>query len=211
MRRFLLLFMAVMAAVSVNAHAYTIEEFDLSDTVKPSEWAEPEVSKAGKNNLLTEDEYFYRAYITREQFAELIVTCVEQLTGSDIKPNGSHKFTDTDNNVIEKAYAAGIVNGVSETTFAPENNITRQEIACMMHRAINYVGGVNGKSYLTNNTSLTGYSDSADVADWARESAAVLVNNGIINGTSDTTLSPLANTTVEQAIALDVRIYELMK
>ena len=115
------------------------------------------------------------------------------------------------NEAIDKAYSMGIVAGIDDTTFAPENNITRQEIAAMMHRAIKYVETANGKTYLTNNTSLDGYTDSDQVSEWARESVGTLVNNEIIFGTSDTTISPLANTTIEQAVLLDVRIFELMK
>lgn len=206
-----ILIVMVMTALSLNAYAYTVTEFNLSDTVKPSDWAEAEVNKALENGLISDDiEYFYRAYITREEFAELIVTCVDKLTTSAVETK-KNNFTDVNNEAIDKAYSMGIVAGIDDTTFAPENNITRQEIAAMMHRAIKYVETANGKTYLTNNTSLDGYTDSDQVSEWARESVGTLVNNEIIFGTSDTTISPLANTTIEQAVLLDVRIFELMK
>ena len=53
------------------------------------------------------------------------------------------------------------------------------------------------------------FSDKNDVSDWAAESVAVLAENGIMKGTSDTTLSPLSNTTIQEAILLDLRIYKL--
>ena len=206
-----LLIITIITMLSVNVNAYQITEHKLSDTVKPSDWAEAEVNKALENGLISDDtEYFYRAYITREEFAELIVTCVDKLTTSAVETK-KNNFTDVNNEAIDKAYSMGIVAGIDDTTFAPENNITRQEIAAMMHRAIKYVETANGKTYLTNNTSLDGYTDSDQVSEWARESVGTLVNNEIIFGTSDTTISPLANTTIEQAILLDVRIFELMK
>ncbi len=211
MKKYISIFLiAMMALISSNAYAYTITTFELSDTVKPSEWAEPEVSKALKYELIDNGEHFYRAYITREQFAELIVKCVDKLTDGKVKkiPN---KFRDTDNEKIDKAYSMGIVAGIDDNTFAPNNNITRQEIAAMMHRAIKYVESKNNKSYLTDNTTLSGFTDSEQVSEWAREDVGTLVNNNIIVGTSDTTISPLSNTTIEQAVLLDVRIYELMK
>ncbi|MDY3972511.1 MAG: S-layer homology domain-containing protein, partial [Clostridia bacterium] len=181
------------------------------DAVTPSEWAAPEVNKALENGLISDEtEHFYREYITREEFAELIVTCVNKLTDTkvNIKKN---TFTDVNNEAIDKAYSMGIVSGVDDTTFAPKNKITRQEIAAMMHRAIKYVETANSKTYLKNNISLDGYSDSDKVSEWARESVGTLVNNEIIFGTSDTTISPLANTTIEEAVLLDVRIFELMQ
>ena len=206
-----LLIITIITMLSVNVNAYQITEHKLSDTVKPSDWAEAEVNKALENGLISDDtEYFYRAYITREEFAELIVTCVDKLTTSAVETK-KNNFTDVNNEAIDKAYSMGIVAGIDDTTFAPENNITRQEIAAMMHRAIKYVETANGKTYLTNNTSLDGYTDSDQVSEWARESVGTLVNNEIIFGTSDTTISPLANTTIEQAVLLDVRIFELMK
>lgn len=206
-----LLIITIITMLSVNVNAYQITEHKLSDTVKPSEWAETEVNKALKNGLISDDtEYFYREYITREEFAELIVTCVEKLV--DTKGLKSAKaFDDSANEQVLKAASMGIVSGIGDNLFAPKNNITRQEIAAMMYRAIKYVETSKGKTYLKNNTSLSGYSDSDKVSDWAREAVGTLVNNEIIFGTSDTTISPLANTTIEQAVLLDVRIYELMK
>lgn len=200
--------MTVLSAVSV--YAYKVTEYDLSDTVKPSDWANAEVQTALDNGLIPDTEHFYREYITREEFTELIVTCVGKLVNTPVKET-KNIFSDINSETVDKAYAMGIVKGIDEHTFAPDNNITRQEIAVMMYRAIRYVETSNKKTYLQNDTSLVGYSDSGDVADWACDAVGTLVNNKIIFGTSDTTLSPLANTTIEQAILLDVRIFNLMK
>ena len=106
----------------------------------------------------------------------------------------------------------GIVKGVGEDKFAPEKEITRQEIAVMMHRAINAVSVLLDKTYITKaSDDLTAYSDAASVADWAKTGVATLAANDIMKGTDEGVLSPLSQTTVEQAILLATRIFELMK
>lgn len=206
-----IILVGIMTALSTaSVYAYKVTEYDLSDTVKPSDWADAEVQTALDNNLIPDTEHFYREYITRKEFTELIVTCVGKLVNTPVKTT-KNVFSDIDSETVDKAYAMGIVKGIDAHTFAPDNNITRQEIAVMMYRAIKYVEVSNKKTYLRDDVSLADYSDSGDVADWARDAVGTLVNNKIIFGTSDTTLSPLANTTIEQAILLDVRIFNLMK
>ena len=60
MKRYISLFIiAIITALSVTANAYHVTEYKLSDTVKPSDWAEAEVNKALENGLISDDaDYF---------------------------------------------------------------------------------------------------------------------------------------------------------
>jgi len=51
------------------------------------------------------------------------------------------------------------------------------------------------------------YDDRGEVSDWAVDGVGVLAANGIMKGTSDTTLSPKSPCTVEQSIILIYRLY----
>lgn len=55
------------------------------------------------------------------------------------------------------------------------------------------------------------YYEITQPSDWATAAVGTLANGGIMKGTSETTLSPLDNTTVEQAIMLVLRVFELVK
>lgn len=203
---------------------------------EPSDWAKAEVEKAENygipSNLYImgiETGNYFQDNITREEFATLIVGCIEQLQigvfapldpdekyieiseDTPLKDIYGFEFTDTDNEDVYIAYEMGIVKGVGNDMFAPKQNITRQEIAVMMHRAIQYAEQETGLKYISDNAAIQGFSDLSSVADWAVASVGTLANNGIMKGTGETTLSPLDNTSREQAIILAGRIFELMK
>ena len=211
MKKFIIALIAVFSLLSYSASAFTVEVVNLAEIYEPSDWAETEVNKALENGLINdEDGIFYRDDINREQFAELITVCVDKLVDTSSVEKAA-AFVDSDNEQVLRAAAMGIVAGVGDNKFAPTQKITRQEIAAMMHRAIKYVESAKGTSYLNANSDISKFEDADKVSDWAKESVGTLVNNQIIFGTSDTEISPLDNTTIEQAILLDVRIFDLMK
>lgn len=182
----------------------------------PSEWATAEVAKASEFGILAGfEEIKYQKNITRAEFAKLIMNCITPVLGlasAEFVDENSAPFTDIDDVDVNAAALLGIVNGVGEGKFAPENEITRQEIAVMIHRAINAVSILLDKTYLDKATDdLSAYTDSASVADWAKTGVATLAANEVMKGTGEGVLSPLGQTTTEQAILLATRVFELMK
>lgn len=182
----------------------------------PSEWAKEEVAKAEEFGLLAGLENInYQANITRADFAKLIMNCVSPALGlstEELAGDNGAQFTDIDDVSVNAAALLGIVKGVGEGKFQPEKEISRQEIAVMMHRAINAVSILLDKEYISAATDdLSAYTDAASVADWAKAGVATLAANEIMKGTGEGVLSPLSQTTVEQAILLATRIFDLMK
>jgi len=80
---------------------------------------------------------------------------------------------------------------VGGNLFAPEKEITRQEMFTLLHNALRVIGqlpeGSSGKT-------LSGFTDSDAIAPWAREAMMLLVETGIIGG-SDGKLTPQGTTT----------------
>lgn len=209
----------VFDAVSTMSHGYAMVVKDgvsglLKNPLKAdvvSDWAKDEVAAAQDRGLITPLTGQYRTYpITRLQFAELAVNLVETATGSDVAPAPADRFADTTDPVALKAAQAGIVNGTGDgTTFSPEAFITREEIAAMLYRAELYLYRErDGLGFTPAPLDPTAYSDGDQISPWAAEAMGHLVNRGIMNGTSDTTLSPKAYTTVEQGILLILRASE---
>ena len=62
--------------------------------------------------------------ITREAFCEIAAKAKELKTQPAV-----NKFTDTDNTAVLALVKAGVINGMSETTFAPDNILTRAQIS----------------------------------------------------------------------------------
>ena len=176
----------------------------------PSPWAADDVSMARELGLLPRQvDSCYTTAITRQHFSELMVRLVETADGKKIDARSVLPFTDTADIAVRKAYAAGIVTGTGDgTTFLPDASITREQMATMLYRAIQYIQEQTGRSVLTEAGGLDGFTDAGQVSGWAADSLAALTASGILQGTSSATLSPKDTTTVEQAILLTLRAYQ---
>ena len=96
------------------------------------------------------------------------------------------------------ANANGIINGVSDTAFAPNANITREQIAAIMFRYAKYKG-----------TAPTGvwairldYADTEDISDWAAEAVMFCKLKGIMQGKDGNLFAPKANATRAETAAI---------
>lgn len=212
-RFFALLLSAVLTAALLcpSAMAWTATKVDMSKVTVDtgaSSWAVSELAKAAEAGLipaLTSDPGYQDA-ITREQFAELAVNLVVKC-GIAIPPDGE-SFDDCDNPNVVLAAGAGIVSGIGDNKFAPKTATNREQIATMIYRAISYIKEQRGIDLAPLAASIEGYTDKGDVSDWAVNGVGALAANGIMKGTSDTTLSPKNPCTVEQSIILIYRLYE---
>lgn len=179
----------------------------------PSDWAKAEVDAARAAGIIPTftGNPGYQDTITREQFAELIVQFVTVACGKAPELDTTLSFTDCTNSAVMLAASAGIVNGVGNDKFDPTAATNREQIATMIYRAINYVKKTTGTDLAPKSANLDGFTDKAQLSTWASEGVGVLAANGIMKGTSDTTLSPKNSCTLEQSILLAYRVYVLGK
>ncbi len=177
---------------------------------QPSSWAKAEVEAAKAAGLVPAltGNPGYQNSITRQQFAELVVTLVEQAIGKTLEAAPAGTFSDCDSLAVRKASAAGIVNGMGEGLFAPGQTTNREQIATMVNRAIQYIKAETGTDLTPVKGSISKFADRSSVSSWAVEGVGALAANGIMNGTSATQLSPKATCTVEQSILLSFRTFE---
>ena len=108
-------------------------------------------------------------------------------------------------NAVVWATEAGVVNGMGDGTFAPNDNITRQEMATMLYRYWKLQGG----KYTAKDDVLAGYQDRGEVADWALEAMSWTVQSGIIVGMTPTTLNPADGATRAQVALVLVNYLKL--
>ena len=103
----------------------------------------------------------------------------------------------------------GVVAGTSATTFDPEGEITREQLAVILY---NYTKQFAPGS-LTATGSLAGFPDAASVSSWARTEMAWAVGNGLISGTgsgSDAYLTPQGSATRAQVAVILMRFEQAM-
>lgn len=127
----------------------------------------------------------------------MLVTILYRLSGAE-KVEAEHKFEDVADNMwytdaIAWAHANGIVNGYSETQFAPNREISRQELAAVIARyAAKY--GIELKK-----ADGTTFADDAAIADYARDAVYSLKASGILSGKGENSFDPLGTTTRAEA------------
>ena len=134
--------------------------------------------------------------VTRAQF----VTVLYRMAGSP-EASGSMPFEDTDGLIeefkkaISWAYGNGYVNGRSETVFDPGGRITRQEAMKILFA---YSGGVSGMEAMFTGIYDDAYSDSGDIASWAKSAMYWGVYHELIKGMGDGVIAPLGTATRAQ-------------
>ncbi len=198
-------------SVEVEAIENNDVHCETEDNNTPSEWAVEEVIKANEYEILPQltDSPGFQDAITREQFAELVVCMLENRLGGGFEVSDT-VFSDCTNTQVLKAYAVGVVDGVGDNLFNPKSTTNREQIATMLYRALNLLESRLAKDVTPAEADISAFADCTEVSTWAQEGVGVLAANGLMRGTSETTLSPKDPCTVEQSIALVTRIFELV-
>ena len=131
----------------------------------------------------------------------MLVTVLYRAEG-ELATNRSIPFSDIDMgayyaNAVSWANQNGIVNGVSENEFAPDESITREQIAAIMMRYAVY----KGMDALTLEENLH-FADADEISEYAVSSMNWAVGTGLINGKSESTLAPKDNATRAEVAAI---------
>jgi len=165
--------------------------------VATSAWYSKAVGFIAARNITTgtgNGKYSPEAKLTRGEFL------VMMMKAYDIAPdtNPKNNFTDAGStyytNYLSMAKRLDIAAGVGNNMFAPENEITRQEMFTMLFNSLKLIGklpqGNAGKQ-------LSSFEDSGQVASWANDAMTLLVETGTIGG-SVGKLTPTSTTTREE-------------
>lgn len=140
----------------------------------------------------------------------MIVTILYRLEGSPDLSNENlgYPYADVDANAYyaDAVYWArqnGIVSGMSAEQFAPNNAITREQMAAILYRYAQFKGyDVSAKA------DLSVYTDAANVGTYATDAMAWANGAQLITGTSQATLTPAGNATRAQVATILMRFCE---
>lgn len=194
---------------------------NLLNTSNASEWAKYEIQKASACNLTVYDlTESYTDNITRKDFCKLAYRNIatefspysDSRLGSGMVMQDilaekglslDNGFTDCNDTQIAAISAMGIIQGMGDGTFAPEEYITREQAAAILCRMAEFLGN---KTIPT--AAKISYTDENEISEWAKASVACVNAMGIMNGISEKEFAPKQTYTVEQAIATMLRLYE---
>ena len=169
--------------------------------VPESRWSYPYIQQlydAGVVSGTSATTFEPTANVTRAQF----VTMLAGLQGADVSAYTSDKFSDVPAGAwyapyVNWAAENGVVHGVSDTAFAPDAEISRQDMAAMLYR----YAGQFGIQLGTGNPAIT-FTDEADIADYALPAVEALQRAGVISGMPDGSFRPRDTATREQACVM---------
>lgn len=149
----------------------------------------------------TEMEFSPDSYVTRAMFVMIIYRMEKepQAGGSvfvDVEIGGYY------DRAVAWANANGIVSGVSKDRFAPNDPITREQMATILYRYANF------KGYDVESNGNTAYSDGDSISGYARNAVSWAAANLLMKGDDDGSFLPNANATRAQAAAVFARMIE---
>ncbi|MCR8657151.1 type I pullulanase [Paenibacillus endoradicis] len=165
--------------------------------VPTSFWAYDLIKRAAAMQIIlgtTEDTFSPKGNITRAEFTTILtrVLNLEDGSASPFSDVGSDRWYSKS---INAAYAAGLVNGRSDTQFVPNGTITREEMATLIVRAFEFKLGHE----LEDGTATT-FADEASIAQWAIEAIEKATAAGIIEGKGHNNFDPKGLLTRAEAV-----------
>lgn len=130
----------------------------------------------------------------------MLVTVLHSLDGKPAAGKGG--FTDVADgawyaNAVAWAAEHGIVSGVSDSAFAPNGAITREQLAVMLYRYAQYKGYDVSKT-----ADLSGYADQGSISDWAAQAVQWACGSGLMTGRSANSLAPAGTLTRAEAATM---------
>jgi hypothetical protein len=168
-------------------------------------WAKNQIEVLASKGILksvTEKEYAPKTNITRADFLYDLVRTL----GVDARVDGNFDDISSDAyyfNEIGIAKKLGITTGSGNNKFNPDACITRQDMMTLTERALRMLKVINQQGTASD---LERFTDKALIADYAIGRVAIVVKEGLIEG-SDGKINPLGNTTRAEAAVFLYRIY----
>ena len=135
----------------------------------------------------------------------MMVTVLYRMAGSP-EVTAENPFTDVPadtwyTDAVIWASENGITAGTSETTFSPTNSLTREQLATFFYRFADF----ENPEPIEITGDLTGFTDAGQVASYATDAMKWAIGEGLISGTTETTLSPKATATRAQVATILMR------
>lgn len=173
-------------------------------------WAEKQVSVLASKGIIngkSEGVFDPSNTVTRAEFVSMIARII-RLTKADVN---SIQFDDVKKDAwyaeaVAATTEAGIINGRTANTFAPDDTITRQEISKIISKVLED----EGYEIPENLTKVNKLDDSNDIGDWAKSYVELAYRLGILKGRTATTFVPEANATRAESAVMLYRLYNII-
>ena len=173
--------------------------------VPANHWAKAAIQYVYDNGLMTgvsDTAFAPEATTTRAMIVSMLARMENVTSAADAG------FTDVDASdwyatAVNWAAANDIANGISDDTFAPNDPITREQLAAMLMKYAQWKG-----QDTTARADLSHYSDAESISSWANDVLSWAVAEGLLAGVTDDQLQPQGQATRAQVAAIMQRFLE---
>ncbi|MGG1513762.1 S-layer homology domain-containing protein, partial [Paenibacillus oryzisoli] len=196
---------------SLTNSAYSIVWHPITFRDMTKHWAKDSVNDMGSRmviNGVADDTFAPDQDITRAEFAAVVVRAL----GLKLE-SGSAAFSDVGaadwyNEVIQTAYKYGLINGFEDGTFRPMDNITREQAAVIIAKAMSITALKNKLTALSPEQLSQAYQDGGNVSNWAVSGMIDCLASGIVTGRAEQTLAPKAFITRAEVAVMAQRLLQ---
>ena len=191
-------------AIVIDDHSHAATDVsEIFTDVPANHWAQAAIQYVYDNGLMTgisDTAFAPEATTTRAMIVSMLARMENVTSAADAG------FTDVNASdwyatAVNWAAANGIVNGISDDTFAPNDPITREQLAAMLMNYAQWKGQDTSAR-----ADLSGYSDAPST--WASEAVQWAVAEGLLAGVTDDELQPQGQATRAQVAAILERFLE---
>lgn len=191
-------------AIVIDDHSHAATDVsEIFTDVSANHWAQAAIQYVYDNGLMTgvsDSEFAPEATTTRAMIVSMLAR-MENVTSAADAGFADVAASDWYATAVNWAAANGIVNGISDDTFAPNDPITREQLAAMLMNYAQWKGQDTSAR-----ADLSGYSDAPST--WASEAVQWAVAEGLLAGVTDDELQPQGQATRAQVAAIMQRFLE---
>ncbi|MNW29157.1 Endo-1,4-beta-xylanase A precursor [compost metagenome] len=169
-------------------------------------WAQDDIELMANKQIVQGEVNYFRPDIsmTRGELATLLVRSLGL-----IESGATSSFTDISTQAryakaVSTAQGLGLIEGYDDGTFRPDASVTREQLAVILSRTLR----LTGKMPQTRSEGLELFSDKKQIAAWAVEPIAQLLDSDIIRGTTAAEFSPKAPATRAHSIVMLKRMLQ---
>lgn len=190
--------------ITDNKEQATLPETIFTD-IKTDDWHYEYVKYVYDNNLMkgTERGFEPESKMTRAMLVTVLYRMASPQTTSEIYNFDDVPYGEWYSDAVAWAAENKIINGISEKSFAPNEDVSREQMAVIIYRYAKMQG------YDTKGSSdISDFEDKNNISDWAIDAIKWTNSAKLINGTSDKNLSPKDTATRAQVAAILTRFCE---
>lgn len=193
---------------SLTNSAYVVVRYAVAFDDVESHWAQDAINNMGSRMIVNGNKngnYYPDNEMTRGEFATIIVRALGLESGEDKSNFNDVNTSDWYYKYIDTAVSYGIIEGYNETTFGPDDTITRKQAMTMIGRAMKITGLTAAD---TSKEVLMKFVDAYHISSYALEGVEACIANGLVSGRDEETIAPQERITRAEVAVIIQRLLQ---